>query len=105
MQAVRALLAAKEITIIVSQRRKKTNATRRLWGRVRRMTTFMRAVLTNTKGGACPTRCGGPPSSTTGNSQKRLVVNKFLRKISEAGWSYGKDVPAVTDKRLKLLMN
>ena len=31
------------------------------------MTMFMRAVLTNTKGGACLTRRDGPPSSTTGN--------------------------------------
>jgi len=49
MQAFRALLAVREITTIISQRRTK-NITRRLWGRGRRMTTMVRAVLTNTKG-------------------------------------------------------
>jgi len=49
MQVIRALLAAKEITTIINQRQRKTNATKCLWGRGRRMTTSMRAVLTNTK--------------------------------------------------------
>jgi len=67
MQVVRALLAARELTTIISQQCTKKDTTRRLWGRGRRMKMIMRAVLTNTKGGACPARCGGPPSSTTCN--------------------------------------
>jgi len=70
MQVIRALLAAKEITTMINQRQKKTNATKCSWGRGRRMTTPMRAVLTNIKGGACPTSCDGPPSSTTWMARK-----------------------------------
>jgi len=49
MQVVRALLAAKELTTIISQQGTKKDTIRRLWGRGRRMKTIMRAVLTNTK--------------------------------------------------------
>jgi len=49
MQVVRALLAAKELTTIISQQCTKKDTTRRLWGRGRWMKMIMRAVLTNTK--------------------------------------------------------
>jgi len=39
MQVVRALLAARELTTIISQRCTKKNTAKRLWGRGRRMKT------------------------------------------------------------------
>jgi len=56
MQTVRALLAARKLTSLISQQCTKRNTIRRLWGRGRRVTMIVRAVLVNIKGGAGPTK-------------------------------------------------
>jgi len=82
MQVVRAMLAARELTRITSQKCKKKRITRRSWGRGWRMTMILSVVLLTRTSDAYTNKCGCPPSSTTCSSPQKLLVQCYCAEES-----------------------